>query len=679
VTINTPLALQGSQTFTNNSANGLTIGAGISGGSGYNLTKAGTGVLTLTTASTYSGATAVNEGTLAFTGGGAVGASTLIIGQAGSTSPAFVTLSASGGSSTRSAGLLVNGTPLTSSTNNVAVLTVSNTNTSNSNENFGALTLSSGAFRANVSPNSTCNTTLVFGSITRNAGTQLNFDRVTGGTILNAGTTSLASLTANTVNIKFNTAPTLTGGGGTSGSNTISILPYATVGDMLATYDPNNGLRGIQSGEMILVTSASATQNAYVNTNTSISGTTTVNSLTDTTGGTIIISGSGTLHVTSGAIMANTSLTLALATLDFGTTEGNVHVANNRTLTINSVITGSGGLTVGLEDSNTNATSLVLGGSNTFTGVTALLGNNTNLKTVLTNGQALQNSTLDYNNYGASLQFGNSTANVSSVTLGGLKGAQNLALTNSTSGAVALTVGSSLDSDDTIYSGALSGSGSLTKAGGRKLTLAGANSYTGATSITDGTLAVNGSLVAASTVTVGNASTTGLKPTLSGGGIIAGSVTILGPGSGSAGHLAPGNSVGTLEVGNLTLADGSVLDYEFTTGANDFTKVNSTLTLPVSGTVPGTVGINLYAEGTANAFSFSAGTYRLFEYGVLDGPLNSLKVLNPVVGTTYKFQSESVSGNNYVDLIVSVPEPATLSIMLAATALGLGRRRRRCS
>ena len=119
----------------------------------------------------------------------------------------------------------------------------------------------------------------------------------------------------------------------------------------------------------------------------------------------------------------------------------------------------------------------MLAGTNTFSGVTRVIGCSGlgSLAVNLNNSLALQNSTLDYNNYGAKIVF---TNGLTSLTLGGLKGAQSLALANNASAAVALTVGSSGDTDTAYtYSGVLSGAGSLIKAGPQTLTLTGANTY----------------------------------------------------------------------------------------------------------------------------------------------------------------------------------------------------------
>ena len=97
----------------------------------------------------------------------------------------------------------------------------------------------------------------------------------------------------------------------------------------------------------------------------------------------------------------------------------------------------------------------------------------------LAHALALQGSALNSN--GGSLAF----QGITSATLGGLSGAQNVSLTNAASAAVALTITTGAP---VTYAGALTGAGSLIKAGAGMFTLAGHNTYAGTTTVSGGTL-----------------------------------------------------------------------------------------------------------------------------------------------------------------------------------------------
>ncbi len=109
---------------------------------------------------------------------------------------------------------------------------------------------------------------------------------------------------------------------------------------------------------------------------------------------------------------------------------------------------------------------------------------------------AMQNATLDMN----AADSGSVSLNNLNATIGALTGSRNLALGNGT-----VTIGNNQLS--TIYSGVLSGSGSLVKTGSGTLTLAGPNSYTGTTAVNGGTLALAASNVLPNTtaLSIGNA------------------------------------------------------------------------------------------------------------------------------------------------------------------------------
>jgi autotransporter-associated beta strand protein len=163
------------------------------------------------------------------------------------------------------------------------------------------------------------------------------------------------------------------------------------------------------------------------------------------------------------------------------------------TLTINSVITGSGALTI-----NNDVGTIYLAGANTYTGNTTILGN---LR--LSNALALQNSVVNYSS--GSLTF---DSGVTSATLGGLSGSQNLSLLNTagTPAAVALSVSS--NTTGTTFSGIISGSGSLTKTGTGIWILSGSNTYTGGTTVAAGRLqTANTNALGTGSVTISNGGT----------------------------------------------------------------------------------------------------------------------------------------------------------------------------
>ncbi|SBV33728.1 Outer membrane autotransporter barrel domain protein [uncultured Sphingopyxis sp.] len=197
--------------------------------------------------------------------------------------------------------------------------------------------------------------------------------------------------------------------------------------------------------------------------------------------------------------------------------------------------------------------------------------------------------------------------------------------------------GTILTDAGTIFSlgGVISGAGGLTKTGAGILTLSGDNSYAGATNVNAGTLRVNGDQSAATgLVTVASGAT------LAGSGTIGGSVNVL-----NGGILAPGNSPGTLNIdGDLALAGGSVLNFEFgeagvAGGAlNDLVNVGGDLTLD------GTINVT-----SASGGYFGGGIYRVFNYaGALTD--NGLELGSMPVGSDVTVQT-SVAGQ--VNLINS--------------------------
>jgi len=217
----------------------------------------------------------------------------------------------------------------------------------------------------------------------------------------------------------------------------------------------------------------------------------------------------------------------------------------------------------------------------------------------------------------------------------------------------------------------ITGTGTLTKLGDSTLNLIGDSDYTGATTVAAGTLLVNGSL--------GNTTTTVESGAiLAGSGSIAGLVNIDGGGT-----LAPGNSIASFTVGNLSMAAGSVFDFE----AQDASATGADLL--VTGTL-NLVGVTLDLSGAdlANVAWNIGDKLTLISY--TGSPITSgftgfdddtsyffganewlFRYADTTAGNN--FASEA-TGDNFVTLTV-IPEPGTA--LLGGLGLLILLRRRR--
>jgi autotransporter-associated beta strand protein len=233
-----------------------------------------------------------------------------------------------------------------------------------------------------------------------------------------------------------------------------------------------------------------------------------------------------------------------------------------------------------------------ISGSNTFSAVTIGGGVlQTNHATALTNTMAVtvnNGGTLDLNGItdaiaSLSSAAGNTTGSV-------LQGTANLSL--------------SATSGTHTYAGSITGTGSLTKNAASTQILAGNNSL-GPVTISAGKLLFNGSN------TTGNI-TVSTNGVLGGTGSVSGAVTL-----NNLGHLAPGASIESFDVGALTLNSGSVLDFELGAGGV-MDRLNVTGLLTIAGST-----VNLTDAG-----GMSTGLYTLIDYGTLSGSVTGLGAPN---------------------------------------------------
>jgi autotransporter-associated beta strand protein len=177
------------------------------------------------------------------------------------------------------------------------------------------------------------------------------------------------------------------------------------------------------------------------------------------------------------------------------------------------------------------------------------------------------------------------------------------------------------DNTSTDFAGSISGTCSLTKTGSGTMTLSGSNAYTGSTTINAGKLKVMGSLNAGSTVTVNSTAT------LMGTGSVNGPVTVS-----SGGTIAPGASAGTLTVGSAVLGgiyaceiNGAVADRITSTGS---ITINAGATLAFSTLSAPTLKSYIlasYSGSLTGTFTNVTGT--LTGYGVVyDASLKQIRL-----------------------------------------------------
>jgi autotransporter-associated beta strand protein len=311
--------------------------------------------------------------------------------------------------------------------------------------------------------------------------------------------------------------------------------------------------------------------------------------------------------------------------------------SNNLNTTVSGVISDCG--PSGTDCINAGATggslvkvgtgTLVLSGTNTYTGGTTVAGGLINFNAASNFGSG----TIILN--GGGLQWATGTSTDISSRLGPFGSA----------GATFDTNG-----NDVTLASVLSGSGGMTKIGAGALTLTGANTYSGATSVNAGTLFVNGS-IANSAVTVNSGAT------LAGIGTV-GPTTI-----NSGGTFAPGTSPGTMTVqGNLAFQSGAL----YLVQVNPSTASSTNVTAGGSATLAGTVQA-AFASG-----SYAARTYTILSAaGGLNGTtFSSLTTTNLPAGFTASLSYTATDA--ILNLTATLGQPSAAGGPSGPGALGTG-------
>jgi len=591
-------------------------------------TKTGAGTVTLSGANTYTGGTAVNEGALVISGSGQLGSSASLAMGGGR-------LDLGGTSQTVGA---VTITAAASSGDTVANGSLTGTSYAASMTTGNAII--SAKLRGAVAFTKTgAGTVTLSGANTYSGTTTINLGTVqyTGsGSNSGGGSYVIVNGTGDPVgaNLTLNTSGSVTASGLNFASHSNEYL-YLTAGTLTIgsggiTYDGAYITGGIQFGGGALKSSAAFNIEAGIPID--FDGGT---SVIDTTGGNITSSsaflvgaGAGNLTVQGGntltlpvsntysgntLITGNSTLTLGTSTLSglvtvdsgsrfnmnnaaqsIGGLAGAGNVVNNGASARTLTITGAGGNSFsGTLSASTPANLAVTinlsSGGQTFSGANTYGGGTTLSAGVLSVGaiSALGSSAGTLTVNGGTLML--NTYSITVGSFGGVGGTVDLG-----SGAVTATPASGSQT----YSGAIVGTGSLTKAGAGSLTLAGANEYTGGTTLnagvliaghqnalgTSGTINFAGGTLAASGggFTLGNGGTLNFTGDAAFGQTAGatGTLTLTG-----AGTLLP---IGhTLTVNNATTLSGAI------SGAGSITKAGAgTLTLSGNNTYTGATTVS---------------------------------------------------------------------------------------
>jgi len=289
--------------------------------------------------------------------------------------------------------------------------------------------------------------------------------------------------------------PALIGGGGAPGTTTISIVPWA-VGDYefqnttappnsFATYESANGFRPLNPGtEFATSLGSNPLDNVLLLSTTTNNVAKTVNSLVMKSNASITLDGTGSVAITSGALLFTGLDTKATVnnSLSFGSAEAVITCGSNNfstaSLTVNGSLSGSGGLT------KSGFPSMLLTADNT--GLTGPLTLNGYID-ILSANSLPGTGTITAYSTAPGPTYAKATSGI--AINGSVQINRDIVLA---SGIVALDTLS--DMSAAVFSGTISGPGSLAidaRDFGGSVELSGTNTYTGSTTIYSGPLIIH--------------------------------------------------------------------------------------------------------------------------------------------------------------------------------------------
>ncbi|ALK09652.1 Extracellular serine protease precursor [Blastochloris viridis] len=377
----------------------------------------------------------------------------------------------------------------------------------------------------------------------------------------------------------------------------------------------------------------------------SLSGINTYTGATTINGGTLALTGVGSIANSSVVNVASASgifdisgtTTGAAITTLAGVAGSNV-VLGDQTLTLSNASTTYNGIISGTNGALTLAAGTqTLTGTNTYTGATTINGGTLALTG---SGSIANSSVVDVAGASGIFDISGTTAGATITTLAGVAGS-NVVLGEQT-----LTLSNASSTYDGIISGT---NGGLTLSAGTQ-TLTGASTYTGPTTIDGGALQVLGSIAPSSLTTVNSGAL--LFGTGTVGNTFVASGGTFQPGSGT-----PGSSMTV--TGNLGFDSGSVYAVNVNPATSSFSNVSGTATLGGA-----TVSAS-YAGGT-----YIAKQYTILSAGSVSGTFGSL--VNTNLPANFDASLGYDANNAYINLSLNfVPSGGVLNVNQQNVAYGL--------
>lgn len=533
----------------------LTLSGAITGVGGLTKKSWGPANLELSGTNTYGGSTEVSHGTLTLSGGAAIpDASAVTVSSATLALASNETIGSLAGSGT---------------------------------VNLGSYTLTTGGDNAHTGFSGEITGT---GTLVKTGNGSLALwgaSREEGSTTINGGEVVIdknTSIGTGTLTMAGGYLWIKTTAGAATFNNTIVISANSTFDSNSQAQDPNVTLAGPISGAGKLTKTGPDTL--------TLSGANTHTGAIQVDQGKLVVGGGSAIGDASAVTLGSRTTLELLASETIGSLTGSSGGMGGMGGSFPEVSLGTNTLTVGGDNTSTGfagdisgtgglskigSGTLTLSGVNTYSGATTVSagGLTTGAANVIADSSAVSIAS------GATLTLGGAE------TIGSLAGSGTATLGNYT-----LTTGG--DNTSTSFSGAINGSGGLTKTGSGTFTLSGTNTYTGTTPVNAGTLLVNGANSGSGAVSVATGATLG------GTGSIAGAINLASGATLTAGTTSTTEDLAT---GNLALSGSLSAQIGGTAAGSGHDQIKVTGTVNLTGATLDASFISGFASATGNRFT----------------------------------------------------------------------------